>query len=108
MRRAVLPSLVCAVTALVLAAGTAAAQETPGPQGREEGPFRRQLWLIPIPGETMLMRAAVLRPPGAGPFPLAAINHGSSQNAERRAADGTPPYRPAPRRCLHRGHSGVL
>jgi dienelactone hydrolase len=108
MRHAVLPSLVCAVTALVMAAGTAAAQETPGPQGREEGPFRRQLWLIPIPGETMLMRAAVLRPPGAGPFPLAAINHGSSQNAERRAKYAMPVYRLASQWFLDRGFAVVL
>ncbi len=108
MRRAVLPSLVCAMTALVVAAGTAAAQETPGPQGREEGPFRRQLWLIPIPGETMLMRAAVLRPPGAGPFPLAAINHGSGQNAERRAKYAMPVYRLASQRFIERGFAVVL
>jgi dienelactone hydrolase len=30
------------------------------------------------------MRATVFRPPGRGPFPLMVMNHGTTQNAERR------------------------
>ncbi len=35
----------------------------------------------------------MFRPPGAGPFPLAVINHGSTQNALQRAQYRTPEYR---------------
>jgi dienelactone hydrolase len=56
----------------------------PGPQGPEEGTYRRQLWLVPSQDKSVLMRTTVFRPEGAGPFPLAVINHGSVQNAEER------------------------
>jgi dienelactone hydrolase len=55
-----------------------------GPQGAEQGAFRRQLWLVPSAQPGVLMRATVFRPPGRGPFPLVVINHGTTQNAERR------------------------
>ena len=57
----------------------------PGPQGPQIGAARRQLWLIPLPGERLLMHTFVLRPRGDGPFPLAVINHGSNQNSVLRA-----------------------
>jgi hypothetical protein len=43
--------------------GPAAAEDVPGPQGGEDGVQRRQSWLLPLPDQTMLMRATVLRPP---------------------------------------------
>src|SRR5262249_8639098 len=55
-----------------------------GPQGAENGAYRRQLWLLPSPQPGVLMHATVFRPPGRGPFPLLVMNHGTTQNAERR------------------------
>jgi dienelactone hydrolase len=57
---------------------------TSGPRGAEQGVFRRQLWLLPSAQPGVLMRATVFRPPGPGPFPLMVMNHGTTQNAERR------------------------
>ena len=39
-----------------------------------------------------MMWTTVFRPPGAGPFPLAVINHGSTQNELRRAGYAAPQY----------------
>src|SRR5690606_27864136 len=55
-----------------------------GPQGPEEGRYRKQLWLVPSQDKSVLMRTTVFRPQGAGPFPLVVINHGSLENAEQR------------------------
>ncbi|MEJ2435353.1 MAG: prolyl oligopeptidase family serine peptidase [Pseudolabrys sp.] len=56
-----------------------------GPHGPPIGPAHRQLWLVPLPGQRLLMHTVLLRPPGDGPFPLAVINHGSTQNSMLRA-----------------------
>ena len=85
-----------------------AAQPIPGPQGPEHGAWRRQLWFIPLPGERLLMHATVLRPPGAGPFPLAVINHGSIQSADVRAKYAMPQYPIASQWFLDRGYAVVL
>jgi dienelactone hydrolase len=82
--------------------------KTPGPQGAEEGAWRRQLWLIPLPGERLLMHATVLRPPGPGPFPLAVINHGSSQSSFLRAQFTPSLYEHVSRWFLERGYAVVL
>jgi len=97
-----------AVLVLLLAGGPAAAEDVPGPQGGEEGVQRRQSWLLPLPDQTMLMRATVMRPPGAGPFRLAVINHGSTQNSQRRAKMRMPEYRLASHWFLARGYAVVL
>src|SRR5215468_2586403 len=60
------------------------AEPLAGPQGAEHDEFRRQLWLVPSAQPGVLMRTTVFRPPGAGPFPLLVMNHGTTQNAERR------------------------
>ncbi|HEY1542282.1 MAG TPA: CocE/NonD family hydrolase [Xanthobacteraceae bacterium] len=60
------------------------AAATTGPQGAEQGVFRRQLWLLPSAQPGVLMRATLFRPPGPGSFPLMVMNHGTTQNAERR------------------------
>ena len=82
--------------------------ELPGPQGAEEGAWRRQTWLIPLPGERLLMHAAVLRPPGPGPFPLAVINHGSSQSSFLRGQFTPSLYEHVSRWFLERGYAVVL
>ena len=71
---------------------SADAQITHGAQGPEEGAIRRQLWLIPTHDRASMMRTTVFRPPGAGPFPLVVINHGSTQNEMQRAAYRRPEY----------------
>ena len=108
MRRVVLAPLVGLLIVLAFAARPAVGQQIPGPQGPEEGISRRQLWLLSLPGERMLMRALVFRPPGAGPFPLAVINHGSAQNAEHRARAPLPEYGIASRWFLDRGYAVVV
>jgi dienelactone hydrolase len=85
-----------------------AAPAGPGPQGPEEGDSRRQLWLIPIPGERLLMRAIVLRPPGEGPFPLVVINHGSVESADVRAKFFMPNYPIIQKWFLDRNYVVVL
>lgn len=80
----------------------------PGPQGTEEGAWRRQLWLIPLPGERLLMHATVLRPPGPGPFPLAVINHGTAQGSFARAQFTPSLYDHVSRWFLERGYVVVL
>jgi dienelactone hydrolase len=55
-----------------------------GPQSSEQGTFRRQAWLVPSSQRGILMRTTIFRPAGPGPFPLVVINHGTTQNAERR------------------------
>jgi len=63
-----------------------------GPQDAEQGAFRRQLWLLPSAQPGVLMRATVFRPPGRGPFPLLLMNHGTTQNAERRRLLALPQF----------------
>jgi dienelactone hydrolase len=55
-----------------------------GPQDTGHDVFRRQFWLLPSSQPGVLMRATVFRPPGPGQFPLMVMNHGTTQNAERR------------------------
>ena len=81
---------------------------SPGPQGPEQGAMRRQQWLIPFPGERLLMHATVLRPPGAGPFPLAVINHGSSQSSYLRSQFDPSLYEHVSQWFIDRGYAVVL
>src|SRR5579871_2973579 len=55
-----------------------------GPPAGEPGASRRQVLGVPSPQPGILMRTTLFRPPGPGPFPLVVINHGTTQNAERR------------------------
>jgi dienelactone hydrolase len=80
----------------------------PGPQGLQNGDTRRQIWLIPLPGERLLMRAIVLRPRGENPFPLVVINHGSSQSTFQRATFVQPTYRILSQWFLDHGYVVVL
>jgi dienelactone hydrolase len=84
------------------------AQGRPGPQGAEEGPSRRQLWLIPGPDKRTLMRTIVHRPSGEGPFPLVVINHGSTQVSARRASYADPEFGVAVRWFVDRGYAVAL
>lgn len=82
--------------------------ESAGAQGSEQGATRGQPWLIPSPLSGVLMRSTVLRPPGAGPFPLAIINHASTQSAERRLDLPPPSYPALAGWFVRRGYAVVL
>jgi dienelactone hydrolase len=85
--------LLCGLlTMLVFGSESARAQNSSGPQGAEEGVIRRQSWLIPAQDRSTMMWTTVFRPLGNGPFPLAVINHGSTQNELRRAGYAAPQY----------------
>jgi len=80
------------VMALALALAGAAAAEAPirpGPQGPERGPYREQLWRIPVAdadGSTRrLLEALLFRPPGDARRPLVIVSHGTPRRAEERA-----------------------
>jgi dienelactone hydrolase len=80
------------VVMLAIGVESPRAQNSVGPQGPEQGVIRRQTWFIPAQDRTTLMWTEVFRPPGNGPFPLAVINHGSTQNELQRAVLRTPEY----------------
>jgi dienelactone hydrolase len=85
MVRRIIPGwIVLVLLALTWDGAVSRADATGGPQGPEQGALRRQLWLIPFPAANVEMRTLVFRPTGPGPFPLAVINHGSTQNPEVR------------------------
>jgi dienelactone hydrolase len=108
MRRTAFKTLCVGVLLLAILPSASSAQTTPGPQGPEDGAARRQLWLIPIQGERLLMRATVLRPPGDGPFPLVVINHGSIESADMRAKFPMPDYPLISRWFLDHGYAVAL
>ena len=99
------PALAFGAFLLGYGAGSVAAQTSPGPQGPEQGAFRQQLWLVPSQDKTVLMRTAVFRPPGDGPFPLVVINHGSVQNAAKRAEFPQPVFLAASEFFVKRGYA---
>ena len=84
------------------------AEPLAGPQSAEQGAFRNQLWLLPSGQPGVLMRATVLRPPGAGAFPLMVMNHGSTQNAARRLALPMPVFDALSRWFVRHGYAVVV
>ncbi len=81
------------------------AQKSIGPQGAEDGVIRRQSWLIPAQDRSTLMWTTVSRPPGAGAFPLAVINHGSTQNELRAPGYRLPQYAALTEWLVARGYA---
>jgi len=121
MRRIVCALVAGALAVLAFASAPAGAQPLSGPQGSEDGgwgllgpqgpesgAWRRQLWFLPIPPERVRIHAILLRPPGAGPFPLAVINHGSIQSAAVRETYPLREYPLASQWFLERGYAVVL
>lgn len=76
-----------------------------GPQGPEEGPLRRQLWLVPSQDKNVPMRTVIFRPKGSGPFPLVIINHGSVQSASERQGFSQPVFLSASEFFVERGYA---
>jgi dienelactone hydrolase len=103
---ALITSLFVILLACVLAVPRAEAQA--GPQGAEQGAFRRQLWLVPSAQPGVLMRATVFRPAGVGPFPLMVMNHGTTQNAERRRLLAAPVYETLSHWFVRHGYAVVV
>jgi dienelactone hydrolase len=97
--------LVGAVCAILTAVLPATAQTAAGPQGPEQERYRQQLWLVPSQDKSVLMRTMVSRPPGAGPFPLVVIAHGSVQNAEQRKKFVQPVFAAAAEFFVQRGYA---
>jgi dienelactone hydrolase len=91
-RSAVLARFAGMLMVLLFLASAVAAQPTLGPQGRKVGPLQPQLWLIPSPVAGLAMRTSVFRPLGTGPFPLAVLNHGSTQSETQRARWRAPKF----------------
>lgn len=81
------------------------AQPAAGPQGPEQGALRQQLWLVPSQDRSVLMRTAVFRPSGPGPFPLVIINHGSVQSGARREAMRQPVFTAGSEWFVQRGYA---
>jgi dienelactone hydrolase len=77
--------LLCALTVAPVAA-----RSTPDEQHATR--IVREQWLIPGPVAGTSLHAQVLRPAGAGPFPLVVINHGSTANAQARAQAEAPQF----------------
>jgi dienelactone hydrolase len=80
---------------------------SPGPQA-EKTADGGELWLIPSPVQGLLMRATLYRPQGAGPFPLAVINHGSEQDANARAVAPLPSFPAATSWFLAHGYAVLI
>ena len=105
MTRKGLNLLLSLAAMLLFGVESARAQLSIGPQGPEEGVIRRQSWLIPAQDRITLMRTSVFRPQGAGPFPLAVIGHGSTQNEIRRAGFRQPQYAALTEWLVARGYA---
>jgi dienelactone hydrolase len=80
----------------------------PGPAGPEGADWRRQLWMVPSSEAGLPMRATLYRPAGPGPFPLAVVNHGSEQDAARRARMPMPEFKSVTEWLLRRGYAVIL
>jgi len=91
---AVIAALLC------LAAGKAVAEDA--------ARWRRQQWLIPSPEAKVEMRTAALLPSGRGPFPLAVINHGTTENEEERAQYPAPQFDVVASWLIAHGYAVVL
>lgn len=107
--RAGFPAATCALVIFFLSVpAVPRAEPLAGPQTAEQGPFRNQLWLLPSGQPGVLMRTTVLRPVGVGPFPLVVINHGTTQNAERRRMLTAPVFDALSHWFVRRGYAVAL
>jgi pimeloyl-ACP methyl ester carboxylesterase len=100
-------NIAAAILLILLFVAPAQAQLRAGPQGGEEGAFRKQLWLVPASDGRML-HVNVLRPRGDGPFPLVIMNHGSPASAKDRPAMPVPTFTSLSEWLLARGYAVAL
>ena len=89
--------------------GAGALAQTP-PQGVTPtgSPIPYSRALIPLPGTSIRMQARIFRPPGAGPFRLAVISHGTDELDIRREQHVIPEYRAMVALLLRRGYAVVV
>ena len=89
--------------------GAGALAQTP-PQGVTPtgSPIPYSRALIPLPGTSIRMQARIFRPPGAGPFRLAIISHGTDELDFRREQHVIPEYRAMVALLLRRGYAVVV
>lgn len=99
---------VCVGAALTVAAATLALEHASVVAPTAIDAPVRQTLLIPMPGQRLRMHTVLLRPRGDGPFPLAVINHGSSQSSWERASFKPPEYHALTRWFLERGYVVAL
>lgn len=105
-----------ALTATGIALAFLAAVSTPAPHWRPVPPAetlraslpRHQDLLVPLPGQRLLMHTILVVPQGKGPFPLAVINHGSTESSYIRARLPMPSYPLLTRWLLKRGFAVAL
>lgn len=105
-----------AATASGLALLFLAAVATPSPHWRPLPPAetlrvslpRHQDLLVPLPGQRLLMHTTLLLPQGKGPFPLAVVNHGSTESSYVRARLPMPSYPLLTRWLLQQGFAVAL
>ncbi len=102
MTRLWLAALCCG---LALSACSTATQF--GPVGSEASPEGRQVWLVPG-SAGFTIRAIVYRPTGAGPFPMAILSHGSSEDAGYRSQMSDPDYPALAKWLVSRGMLVVI
>ncbi|MBM3527830.1 MAG: peptidase [Alphaproteobacteria bacterium] len=100
-------AFLCAVAAFAFAIGieSVRAQNSAAPRGPDGEVIRDRPWLVPAQDGVTMMRTAVFRPPGPGPFPLAVIAHGSTQNELRRAQYRQPRFALLARWLVDRGYA---
>ncbi len=96
-----------AVLAFAALLGLTSAGAQPGPVSRDAGASKRTV-LIPSADRRARMQVTIVRPPGAGPFPLVVINHGSTQSPEGRAAMGHTQYETLTQWFVRRGYVVAL
>jgi dienelactone hydrolase len=85
--------LVLAVLILWALGGAAMAQQTAGPSGAPQGPWREQVYWIPMTdsmGAQQLLYARLCRPPGETPARVMVYAHGTPALPEARVRVGPP------------------
>ncbi len=103
--------IAAAVLAAALTAGcVSVGNVAPSSQGAAQAAIdqSRQLVLIPSSVPGLSMRAYLFRPQGAGPFPLAVINHGSEEDQWQRAGMPMPEFSALTARSLAHGYAVIL
>lgn len=76
--------------------------------GEQARPPAGEILLIPSASGNVPMRTLLFRPPGAGPFPLVIINHGTSSNAELRKLQRLSVYRGLAQWFVRRGYIAAV
>src|SRR5262249_33436795 len=71
-------------------------------------PIRKQQLLIPVAAARVSMITSLLLPSGRGPYPLAVINHGTTESEELRAVYTEPAFEVAASWFLDHGYAVAL